>query len=263
MKRGIKDFFSRNAINHICFIPVIILTLKNWLPFILNYLGIRNKKTTYILRNNTTIETNSNIDTATIAVVFIKKDYGKIPNNATIIDIGANIGCFSLYAANGSKNTHIYAYEPLQETYKLLQKNIKNNKLDSHVKIFNYGITGKKETRKLFLAEDSPFHSIYQKESNHSIEINCIGLKDVFDEQNITQCDLLKIDCEGAEFEILYNTPKEYLDKIKEIRLEYHNQETEKHTLAHLKDFLESNGFKQTKLKEDFEYSGNAWFEKV
>ena len=49
----------------------------------------------------------------------------------------------------------------------------------------------------------------------------------------------MKIDCEGAEYEILYNTPKEYLDKINSITMEYH----ENGDIQELRRFLKKANF--------------------
>ena len=77
-----------------------------------------------------------------------------------------------------------------------------------------------------------------------------IALKDVFDSNNIKQCDLLKIDTEGSEYDILYNLPDEYYKKIKRIYLEHHNVNIflpknihNNHNHNYLKIFLEKRGF--------------------
>lgn len=264
MRRKIKELISAAALRHLLYLIPIIFKIENWYPFLLNYIGFKNEANTYRFRNGIKIKTHEGVDAATIAVIFIKKDYGNIKNNSTIIDIGANIGVFSIFAASTSQNTTVYAYEPMQTSYELLLKNIEINKLEKSIVPFKLGIASSKEKRKLFLASGgSPFHSIYSDKNEKYIEIDCITLKDVFDKNKIKQCDILKIDCEGAEFEILYNTPKENFSKIKEIRLEYHNQKKEKYNIENLIKFLKNNGFKITYLRKYSEYSGNAWFRRT
>lgn len=59
------------------------------------------------------------------------------------------------------------------------------------------------------------------------------------------------MDCEGAEFEILYNLPDEYFKKIKKIRLEYHNHlSNEKNNIEYLMKFLEQKGYRVKKSKK-------------
>jgi FkbM family methyltransferase len=251
MRRGLKNFISLNALKHLPYIPIIIFKLKNWLPFLLNYIGFKNPgDNIYIFRNGTKIKTKEEIDSTTIAVVFIKKDYGDVTDNSIVIDIGANIGVYSIFAASTSKNTIVYAYEPMPENYDLFLENIKTNKLEKNIIPFKLGVGSKTEKRKLFVGWSSPFHSLYSnKKKGEYLEIKCTSFKDIFDENKIEQCDVLKMDCEGAEFEILYNTPGEYLKKIKEIRMEYHNIDGNKdYNIQRLTEFLEENGFKTVKL---------------
>jgi len=264
-------------IKYIKYLPKIILQIKNWPNFILHYVGFKKGGAEYIFRNGIRIKTKDAISSATIAVIFIKKDYGYIPDNSIVIDIGANIGVYSIFASQ-SKNTIIYAYEPMADNFNLLKENIKLNKLEKRILPFNLGIAGNKEKRKLYLGEspfhsflsakESPFNALYDNseeiKSQEYSEINCISLKDIFEENKIERCDLLKIDCEGAEYEILYNLPEEYFRKIKEIRLEYHNHLNNKeNTGESLKRFLENKGFKVSKFKKSSEFQGDLWFERV
>ena len=63
-------------------------------------------------------------------------------------------------------------------------------------------------------------------------------LSDIFKENDIDNCDLLKLDCEGAEYDILYNTPEEILNKIDQMAIEVHQGKNEKENLSSLKRFL-------------------------
>ena len=70
-----------------------------------------------------------------------------------------------------------------------------------------------------------------------------MALADLFHEHAIERCDLLKIDCEGAEYDILLQSDASVLDKIRHIVLEYHDGVT---AYAHtdLAAFLRQHGYR-------------------
>jgi len=276
MRRKFNLVLFIKMIVYLKYFPSIVFKIKNWFIFTLNYIGIKDEGCTYIFRNGLKIKTKDGLSSGTIAVVFIKKDYGNdIGDNSVIIDIGANIGVFSLFASQ-SKNTTIYAYEPMPENYDLLKENIRLNKLEKNILPFNLAIGARAEKRKFYLGScpshsfspisESPFNALYgdhtQEEKQKFIETNCIPLKDVFDKNNIERCDLLKTDCEGAEFEILYNLPDEYFKRIKKIRLEYHNHFGKKNNVDYLIGFLKRMGYKIVKIKRPSDYQGDLWLER-
>ncbi|MBI2053764.1 MAG: FkbM family methyltransferase [Candidatus Staskawiczbacteria bacterium] len=275
MKRFNLSFLIKIFV-YLKYLPFIVFEIKNWQFFLLNYLGIKNGGGVFEFRNGLKIKTKDAVSSATVSVIFIKKDYGEINDNSVIIDIGANIGVFSLYAAQ-SKNTIIYAFEPLPRNYSLLLENIAFNKLEKNIIPFNLAVGEKEEKRTLYLGEspfpsflkisDSPFNAHFGSEpyeqNQQSIEINCVALKDVFDKNNIQTCDILKMDCEGAEFEILYSLPEEYYKKIKEIRMEYHNHLSEpRNNINYLLEFLQRKGYEIKKLKKSSIHQGDLWLSK-
>jgi FkbM family methyltransferase len=165
-----------------------------------------------------------------------------IKDDAIIIDIGAHIGSFSLCAAKLSKNGQVYAYEPYPENFILLQQNVElNNLKNAHA--FQLGVLGQHKKTKLYIDEKNDAgHSLYNK-TNQTIEIECTTLTSIFQDNNIAFCDLLKIDCEGAEYEILLNTPKECFEKIGMIAMEYHDGMYGLKTAKDIQTLLEDNGF--------------------
>lgn len=79
--------------------------------------------------------------------------------------------------------------------------------------------------------------------SHHFSEVPCLRLRDIFDENRIGTCDLLKLDCEGAEFEVLYQTPGDYLTRIDQLAIEVHQGQAVGENLESLRSFLMESGF--------------------
>lgn len=262
MKRKLKKIFSRKSISHLKYIPIIILKIKNWIPFLLNYIGFKEGDIgkEYQFRNGLKFRIRKKFDVALIFLAFIRKDYGKITKNSIVVDIGANIGTFSIFAANSVGNVKVFAYEPMEETYLALKEHVKINNLQQKITPYNLGISAKKEKRKLYLADQAISHALYQKsEDQNYIIINCISIKDIFESNNLEKIDVLKIDCEGAEYEILLNTPIEFLKRINHIRGEFEiNKKYKNFDISYLKMFLKENGFKIIKEKRKI-----IWFQNV
>jgi FkbM family methyltransferase len=162
-----------------------------------------------------------------------------IKPNDVVVDVGAQIGIFSLYCA--SKGANVYAYEPMKPNYKLLLKNKGNNKFNN-IHAFNLGLSSKKEVLRLFLSTNSGGHSIFNKSSHYQL-ITCITLKDVIDSNNLETIDLLKIDCEGAEYQILFSTSTECFNKIKAMIIEYHEFPSITFKAKDIKEFLTKLNF--------------------
>jgi FkbM family methyltransferase len=244
MRRNVREFFTRSAIESMRHIPKAIAAIKNWPSFLLSYAGFTNEGMRFEFRDSSVIHTESGVDASTIYVVFFRMDYGIVAGNDVIIDIGANIGAFTFYAASQSPTARIYSYEPTPSNYQILQRNISENSLQNRVIARNIGVAAERGVRRLFLGDGSPYHSIHQvSEGQPFFEMTCCRLQDIFDDNDIGRCNLLKIDCEGAEYEILRGTPATYFDRIDRIRMEYHNQDSPEHNIDDLTRFLETMSF--------------------
>ena len=147
-----------------------------------------------------------------------------------IIDIGANVGMISIYLAKKYPFLKIYAFEPVKENFANLQKNlVLNNIPEGTVTAFNCAVTS--DGRDVIM-NINPYNrggcatrEIFATEHNYSVG-NCnvpsVTLEGIFKKHSIERLKLLKIDCEGSEYEILYNTPVSVLDKIEHLRGEFH-----------------------------------------
>lgn len=180
-----------------------------------------------------------------------------IKDAKVIIDIGSHIGSYSIYASNLYKDARIYAYEPCQENYALLLLNRKINNA-RNIKAFNLGISPKRGKERLFMGDNTGRHSMVNKTKDYE-EMNCITLKDVFELNNIKDCSILKMDIEGAEYDILFNAPHWLFNKTGTIIMEWHRHN--KYGKNDLKIFLARKGFEIVKEKDGID-AGILIFEK-
>lgn len=140
----------------------------------------------------------------------------KFSQNPVIIDIGANVGIVSFYFAKKYPNAKIFAYEPHPLNYENLVKGIKTNKINN-VYPFNLAVFSKSNLNvKIHLHENNTSASSvfrYLPEDPY-VEVKTISLEDIIKQNGISYIDFLKIDCEGAEFDILENTDMFYKNEI-------------------------------------------------
>lgn len=224
-----------------------IRVLKNWHLYPLVYYGLIKKE--YIIFETRSglkikIRTNST-DIMAFTHVWLIKEYSgpgfDLHESDTVMDIGAHIGLFTLFASQFCKNGKIYCFEPVKENYDILVSNINLNHL-SNVSAFNIAVTDKTSPVRIFLNQDESGHSMFEQNST-PIETQSTTLKNIFDENNIHSCDFIKMDCEGAEYEIIRTLPQDYFGRIQKMIIEYHMADNKPELLRELISKLKSFSF--------------------
>jgi FkbM family methyltransferase len=175
----------------------------------------------------------------------------------TIIDIGAHIGAFSLRVASRFKGAKVHAVEPCADSFMYLTQNVALNGL-ANISTYRVALTDCNGTTQLYYDIDSGNwgHSIVKAFSGQCEEVPADTLSNFMEENGIVRCDYMKINCEGAEFKILLNTPKEVLRRICVMLIMYHLHLAEEYTEKDLVEYLDTCGFRVKVRNRGF---GGGW----
>ena len=164
----------------------------------------------------------------------------------TVLDIGAGIGDFTILAARTAPQGHVYAFEPFPESFALLRQNVDRNRA-SNTQLFPTAATGRPRTLTLDASSGEPLmvESIdaNAEDAGDGPNIASTTLDEFVNQHGIDRIDLLKLDCEGAEYDILLNSPAATIACIQRIAMEYHDHTTP-HTHDELVNFLAGAGFR-------------------
>lgn len=207
-----------------------------------------------------TISLRNDGDMAVLNEVLVNREYrlcDEVIQKAqkAIVDIGGHAGYFALYAACLNAKVPIYSFEPHPGNYDLLKENLKQNKV-KNVFPKNLAVSQEEGQAELKASQEDLNHSLVHaiEATGETFKVNTTTLEKILKKLEGGQVDLLKMDCEGAEFSILENTPSSIFDKVSTIILEYHDWVPggDHHRL---KVFLEKQGYRvkdlpNAKMKE-------------
>lgn len=171
--------------------------------------------------------------------IFINEIYKiELPGNALIFDCGANIGLSVIYFKKLNPSARVIAFEPDGKNFELLSKNISAYNFDS-VELRKEAVWI--ENTQLFFQNDGNMGSkIIDKQNNkeENVKVNAVRLKDLITEP----VDMLKIDIEGAEFQVLKDI-QNVLVVVRNIFLEYHGSFAQNSELNEILQILTNAGF--------------------
>ena len=123
-----------------------------------------------------------------------------VNENDTILDIGANVGLYTILL-NKYKNCTTYSFEPIKYTFDLLNKNLAINGVNA--KVYNIGLSDKNKVENFYFNyKEIAASSMRDLREDNNVEIvkcDIRKLDDFVAEENISNIDFIKIDVEGAE----------------------------------------------------------------
>jgi len=202
----------------------------------------------------------------------------------TVVDVGANIGLFSLFVLNRCKNPKIFAFEPAPVVHDLLKANCDAYGFD--VRVFNAGVSDTAKTGSFtFYEKSSVFSGFYSddmedreaiqavvrnmlnresiagesteeyvkeltadrlRRSTHECQLTTVSA--IIRENHLEKIDLLKIDAEKSELDIIKGIEDGDWPKIKQLVMEIHDPSEE--AVTRIKNLLIEKGYRCAVEKE-------------
>jgi len=187
-------------------------------------------------------------DARIVKEIFFDKPYVrhfKLPERPVVIDIGGYIGDFTLYAAKYLNARKVIVYEPTKENFEILSRNVANNSFEGEVIAVNKAVGTDSEIRlNVDIGDHDEVHvsSYWYREAEQRV-IPCVTLAELMETHGVDSVDLLKIDCEGGEYDIFPALGDATLDRIENIVFEYHQIDGFQKKLGRVFDRLKAGGF--------------------
>lgn len=215
----------------------------DWLGF--HYPSLRysfRKLLIYRLRNGTHFVARPySYDRIVIDEIFMLNSYTRyfdIEDGDIVVDLGAHIGAFSIFAAKKAQT--VYSYEPEPINFAILKANIRLNNLETKIRAYQKAVAGRRGILPLYVNETGIASTVSPKLGVRKIFVEAITLGDIFVKEKLPRIDFLKVDIEGAEWEV-FNIAAEsgYLTRVKKIAMECHSVRD----TSRLINLLETFGF--------------------
>ena len=168
-------------------------------------------------------------------LAFGDETYGMIPiENATVVDIGMSIGDTPIYfAVKGA--SRVIGLEPFPKNYELAQQNVKINNLEDKITLLLAGCSGKEGFTHIDPLYESDMRSRVN-DTDTGMKVPLLTLEQILKQYDVSEA-ILKMDCEGCEYETILSSPSDVLRKFKYMQIEYH------FGYKNLKEKLEKTGF--------------------
>jgi len=175
---------------------------------------------------------------------------GVMPDDPVVIDIGANAGFFDILLLSKTKNAQIYAYEPLSSNVERMRSVASSNRrFDKSVAINPFAVTGTPCDMLRLYAQDTEDNQVvasslkgFNADNTKELWIPAISFSEIMAGISKAKVDLLKMDCEGSEYDIILNTPPDIICRIERMLIEVHDIDSQFNVITFSR-YLEELGY--------------------
>lgn len=236
----------------------LVRHIRNWPAYFTQKQSASFRPATYVTRGN---PLRFEVPTKSLYLVFkeifmsdfysVRKWISRLPKNPVVVDVGANAGYFNMMLLSKRPDAKVYAYEPIEANYTLFRKNIdQNDKLGEHIQLHHRAVTGQPVDHIVLYKEEDGDNSVtasvyadFEKENRKSVTVPAVSFAQIMEMNKLDRVDFLKLDCEGSEYPILYDSPENLWSKVKALFIEVHPMDNDKRNYNYLRGFLEKHGY--------------------
>lgn len=174
----------------------------------------------------------------------------ELNENSIVFDLGGFEGNWSADIIE-KYNCQVYIFEPVNFYYQKILDRFKNNQ---KVKVFNLGLSNKNDKTDIFYNGDSS-SMVFETSKTEKIEVR--NICDFLEEFEINKIDLIKINIEGAEFDLLDEViKKDYQSKFENIQVQFHKMFND---CYQRRDTIRQNLSKTHELTYDYTFVWENW----
>jgi len=231
--------------------PLLIAALRlglvklRYFPYV-----IRKGRNSYLMLGRPT--TTSMADLFVLREVLVEETYRDVlpllpPRGLRVVDIGANLGSFTIWLSHSAKVDEAVCFEPEPDSLRLLRFNLANNGC-GFARVLDQAVGGHPRTARIKLKEDSPggtniYRSATEPDGAKWDAIEVVGFSEWLG-QMPGVFDLLKMDCEGSEWEIVRGTRQPEFARFGVIVAEVHGDPEGLNAVEDFAGLMESRGFR-------------------
>ncbi len=148
-----------------------------------------------------------------------------LPTSANIVDVGAHIGAFSVLASRLWPTATVFAFEPQQDNFRLLLRNLRLNRC-AEAQAHMQAVAGQSGRRDLQIAPTNTGGHSLGSGAGVTEQVDSVSLADFMEGHPVDRVHFLKMDCEGAEYEILESLSADHFSRIDRLAVEFHGTAT-------------------------------------
>lgn len=240
---------------------------RNWLRLVLatagSKLGLGPSELLAITRGGSLIRC-PNVGTARHVLIelYVEDEYDLARLGAwqelhspVVIDIGANVGVFAVDLCERFPRARLFSYEPSPYAFGYLATNVEQNHLSDRVVVCSKAVSDHDGTLEFFVDGASTVNTMYserRRSGQSRTSVLCQSFDSVISQAG-SRIDLVKIDCEGGEFDIILGASDSAWGGVSRLVVEHHA--VAGHSWAELETRLRSLGF----VVRDHKIRGHEW----